>query len=338
MLCKRIDSSMQKPFHHLLVRESPCSTGTMRMVLLLAAAVAAGHSQTPSIQAPSNTAAARLKTRASGAPPIEMPGGDSHLTGVGPRLIAAAERFSQTAQQYICHESLRQRVIRPRSLKKEKGQAAMVLTGVPQYNQRLITSYYAFTTFGKSPEIHEIRMLLTVDKDTVNKDFEGRRIFRAALLTRDDRTKSQIAGQFEPEALNGVAMDLGQMILSFAEDSIANFDFNFDREENIGAAPAMVVRYKQNSGSEAIRINDRGKKLKSQLSGWLWLRQPDGVPLRITMISSRTDKKHEIRDEAEVDYAENPSGALLPPPSCIAALKTTSWLRKTIFVIPTGNL
>jgi len=241
-----------------------------------------------------------------------MTGLDTRLEGTIPHLSAAAERFSQTAQQYICHETLRQRVIRPRSIRKVKNEGTMVLNGVPEYNQREINSYYAFTTFGKSPQIHEIRQLLTVDKDVVLKDFEARRWFRNALLTRDDNLKGKIAGQFEPEALNGVAIDLGQMILSFAEDGIAHFAFTFDREETIGSFRAMVIRYMQKSGPEAVHINDRGKKLNSQLSGWLWLRQPGDVPMRITMISSRTEKSHDIRDEAEVDYAENPDGALLP--------------------------
>jgi hypothetical protein len=282
------------------------------MVLLLAAAVAAGQCQTAPLHDLPATTAGKLKTRPAGPPAYEFPGQDRRLAGAGSHLTAAAERFSGTAQQYICHETLRQRVIRPRSMRKGKGKGTVLLSGVPEYNQRQITSYYGFTTFGKSPEIHEIRLVLTVDKEVVNKEFEGRRAFRSALLSRDDVDKGRIAGQFEPEALNGVAMDLGQMILSFAEDSISNFTFEFDREENIGATPAIVVRYTQKSGTESVHINDRGRKLNSRLSGWLWLRVAGHVPLRITMINSRTEKKHDIRDEAEVDYAENSSGALLP--------------------------
>jgi len=282
------------------------------MVLLLAAAATAGHSQTASTNNSTYTPAGTLKTRPAVTAAAEMPAQDSRLDAARPHLTAAAERFSQTAQQYICHETLRQRVLRPRSMRKVKGEGTMVLTGVPEYNQREINSYYAFTTFGKSPQIHEIRELLTVDNEVVVKDFEARRSFRNALLSRDDNSKGKIAGQFEPEALNGVAIDLGQMILSFAEDSVAHFSFSFEREETIGSFRAMVIRYIQKSGPESVHINDRGKKLNSQLSGWLWLRQPGDVPIRITMISSRTEKTHGIRDEAEVDYAENPDGALLP--------------------------
>jgi hypothetical protein len=284
----------------------------MRVVLLLAAAAAVGHSQTAPVHNSTYTPANTLATRPADPSPIKMTSQDTRLAGTIPHLTAAAERFSQTAQQYICHETLRQRVLLPRSIRKLKGEGTLVLTGVPEYNYREINSYYAFTTFGKSPQIHEIRQLLTVDKEVVEKDFEARRLFRNALLTRDDDLKGKIGGQFEPEALNGVAIDLGQIILSFAEHGIAHFTFGFDREESIGSVQTMVVHYMQNSGSEAVHIDDRGKKQNSQLSGWLWLRLPGDVPLRITMISSRTEKQHGIRDEAEVDYAENPDGALLP--------------------------
>ena len=49
-------------------------------------------------------------------------------------------------------------------------------SGAPEYKQRQIVSYYAFTTIGKSPLIHEIRQVLTVDKETLAKDFEGHKL------------------------------------------------------------------------------------------------------------------------------------------------------------------
>jgi len=63
--------------------------------------------------------------------------------------------------------------------------------------------------------------------------------------------------------------------------------------------------------SERSRIIERGKQKKETLHGWLWLRLPDYLPVRITMITSRRDGKHEIRDEAEVDYTDSQK-ALLP--------------------------
>jgi hypothetical protein len=236
---------------------------------------------------------------------------DSRLAASGTRIADVAERFSQTAQQYMCRETLEQRSIRPRSVRKVKGNA-VAAGSAPQYDHRRIVAFYAFTTAGRSPVIREIRQVLTVDKETVAKEFEGRKSFRNALLSGDDEAKGRLLNSFTAEGLSGVATDLGQMVLLFDRSSIKNFEFEYDREETISGTPAMVIRYTQKQGSGGVRINEGGKKTKAALRGWLWVRLSDSLPLRITMISARTDKKQEIRDEAEVDYAENSSGALLP--------------------------
>lgn len=241
-----------------------------------------------------------------------MPGQDPRLRGVGARVTTVADLFSQTAQQYMCREALRQRVIRPRSLKKVKGNTVAIVSGAPQYAERRIVSYYAFTTVARRAAIHEIRQVLTVDKSTVAGDFEGRKLFRSALLTHDDEAKTRLLAAFNDETLNGVATDLGQMVLLFQKDSLKNFTFDYEREDVVGGVRTAVIRYAQKRGPESVHINDHGKLINSALRGWLWVRLPDYLPVRITMISERSEKKHDIRDEAEVDYMEFSDGALLP--------------------------
>lgn len=287
----------------------------MRMALFLAAAFTLAHAQTPPPGGRDIQDLMQLKTRPAGPEPVVMPGPDGRADGrfdaAGTRIADAAERFSQTAQQYMCRETLEQRVIRPRSVRKVKGNA-VAAGSAPQYDHRRIVSFYTFTTVGRSAAIREIRQVLTVDKETVAKEFEGRRSFRNALLSRDDESKGRLLNSFGAEGLSGVTTDLGQMVLLFDRDSIKNFVFEYDREETVGGTPTMVIRYTQKRGTEGVRINEGGKQTKGALRGWLWVRLPDDLPLRITMISARSEKKQEIRDEAEVDYAENPNGALLP--------------------------
>ena len=75
---------------------------------------------------------------------------DGRLGAAGGPITEVAERFSQTAQQYMCRETLEQRVIRPRSVRKAKGNA--VASGsAPQYDHRRIVSFYTFTTVRRSP-------------------------------------------------------------------------------------------------------------------------------------------------------------------------------------------
>ena len=117
--------------------------------------------------------------------------------------------------------------------------------------------------------------------------------------------------QFAERGINGIATDLGQLVLLFGPPGIRNYAFEFDREETSGYARTLVIRYAQTSGREGVHINERGKQKKETLRGWLWLRLPDYLPVRITMITTRRNGKHEIRDEAEVDYTDSQK-ALLP--------------------------
>lgn len=266
----------------------------MWMVLLAAAAFAGAQAQT--------------------APPaMSGPDGklDSRLAAAGLRVANIAERFSDTAQQYVGREVLEQRVIRRGAIRKAKGNA-IAPGSTLEYDHRRIVSLYSFTTVSRSPAIREIRQVLMVDKDKVIKEAEGRNLFRTALLRRDDEVKGQLLNQFEPEALSGVATNLGQMILLFDKSGMRNYAFEYDRQEALGGGQAMVVSYAQRRGREGVHIDEGGKKMKGDLRGWLWVRLPDYLPLRITMVTAHTLKKQEVRDEAEVDYAENTNGVLLP--------------------------
>ena len=288
----------------------------MRMALFLAAAFALARAQTTPPQAREVNPELKLKTRtATSTEPVVLQGpdgrADPRLAPAGNRIAEASERFSLTAQQYMCRETLEQRAIRPRSVRKAKGNT-VALGSAPQYDHRRIVSFYSFTTFGRSPVVREIRQVLIVDKETLTKEFEGRRSFRKALLSRDDEAKGYLSNGFGAEVLSGIATDMGQMVLLFDRDSIKNFAFEYDRDETIAGIATMVIRYTQKRGKEGVRIDEGGKKTKEPLKGWLWVRLPDFLPLRITMISAHSEKKHDIREEAEVDYAEYPNGALLP--------------------------
>src|SRR5205807_4465400 len=138
-----------------------------------------------------------------------------------------------------------------------------------------IVSFYSFTTYGRSPVIREIRQVLTVDKETLAKEFEGRRAFRKALLSRDDEAKGYLSNGFGAEVLSGIATDMGQMVLLFDRESIKNFAFEYDRDETIAGIATMVIRYTQKRGKEGVRIDEGGKQTKESLKGWLWVRLPD---------------------------------------------------------------
>ena len=52
--------------------------------------------------------------------------------------------------------------------------------------------------------------------------------------------------------------------------------------------------------------------MNQPLSGELWVRDSDFMPLRITLNVTRREQHEEVRDEARVDYELKANGILLP--------------------------
>jgi len=274
----------------------------MRTAPLIVACLAFGFAQ-PASRVPGSANRAAAPSPAPRDPRLVEP--LSHVS-------SAAELFTTSAQQYICRETLRQRVIHPGVIRKLKKHGEPVVEGALRYDTRQIDSFYAFTTIGASPAIHEVRQIITVDKERLLKEDAARKLLRDTLLAHDDQDKGKLLGQFTDEAMNGVATDLGQLILLFEPRNIGKFAFELDREEPVGNLQCLVIRYTQTAGKESVHINENGKDIKESMQGWLWVTAPAGVPVRITVIASHKSGKQDTRDESEVDYATIPSGALLP--------------------------
>jgi hypothetical protein len=54
------------------------------------------------------------------------------------------------------------------------------------------------------------------------------------------------------------------------------------------------------------------RAIHQPIEGRIYARVPDGLPLRITIVESRTSGKTTFRDEAVVDYTPNAQGFVAP--------------------------
>lgn len=239
---------------------------------------------------------------------------DTRVAAAVERLSQAAELFFSSAQQYICRERLDQKVLQPASADHiAPAKSAAGAPGDANDSYRAIDSYFAFTTVAPSAAVREIREMLKVDKKTLAEDEAGRASLRNILLGGDSAAKKKLRDRFTSEAPSGIVTDLSQMILLFDRAGVRNFNFSYARNAKLGGAPAIVIRYEQRGGNEGVHIEENGKRSKSALEGTIWVTTTEERrPLRITMTTSRRNRKREIRDEAQVDYHWLPSGALLP--------------------------
>jgi hypothetical protein len=161
-------------------------------------------------------------------------------------------------------------------------------------------------------QIHEFRQEVSVDGRRVANRDEARETLVKGLLSGDDRVKKRMLEKFKRHGLTQAATDFGQIILLFGRRQLGDYSFSLARSERIGADPVQVLGFKQTGGGGSLLIFQGRTAIHQPLEGEIWVRQADGLPLRITLKSARQAEQVWIRDEATVDYVMSQHGVLVP--------------------------
>lgn len=229
------------------------------------------------------------------------------------RISEEAEVFRQIAPQTFSQETLQQRARKapPRFIPRT-GDAALKPPPL-RYKTREIVSEYSYGFLSESPHVlHEFRQVTSVDGKQVAPPEKARRTLALGMQSSDDIARKQMLMSFEKYGLSGAATDFGQLILLFSKRHIKNYQFSFAREERLGADEAIVLSYRQKAGPDGVTIFQERRAIRSPLEGEVWVRKPDYLPLRITMLSHWTVGKNAIQDEATVDYTATAFGLIVP--------------------------
>jgi hypothetical protein len=237
---------------------------------------------------------------------------DASLADTLPQIARQASRFWQGASSYFGRETMHQKALIMPKRKLRIGRKATEAIK-PEFKDREIVSYYALSAFRTSPEaLHEFRQVFLVDGKPVMAEAKALQKFQAILKSKDDRARNELQEDFDQANLAVAATDFGQLILLFTKANLGKYSFDRDEPALIGADRAIVIKFRQSTGREGLRIEEPGKQVKQPLSGQLWVRESDYQPLRITLTTARQIDSLEIRDEARVDYAPTGAGAVLP--------------------------
>jgi hypothetical protein len=229
------------------------------------------------------------------------------------RLAEEAEAFLRIAPLTLSEETLVQRVSRAPSLIRRQPAASQGQKPGLGFRTRQIVSEYGYSTFAESPNVlHEIRQVISVDGKQVRKRDPGRLTLSLRSGSKDDRVKRRLLKEFESFGLTSAAVDLGQIILLFTRRRLADYEFELN---GCGALPpeyAVILEFHQISGYGAVTVFEGRDARREPVQGELWARESDGLPLRIVIQTLRGQEGHRLRNEATVDYAMSPHGALLP--------------------------
>ena len=233
------------------------------------------------------------------------------------RLGDEAAAFQKMAPQLVGRETLHQRALTPPRFKMRVGDAAKQPQAA-DWKEHEIVSQYAFVLLGR--EIHELRQVTLVDGKRVAGETKAQDALAKLVTGNDDQRKRRALEQFEKYGLRGGATDFGQILLLFSRGNVERYEFTAVGPRLLGAVATQVFHYQQLDGTQALTVfhgNSGAPGATTQrlsVQGEIWVRETDGVPLRITMTAadSGTGKDKTLREEATVDYAMSEFGTLLP--------------------------
>jgi hypothetical protein len=233
------------------------------------------------------------------------------------RLGDEAEAFQKIAPQLVGRETLHQRALAPPRFKMRVGDAAKQPQAA-DWKEHEIVSEYAFALLGR--QIHELRQVTSVDGKRVAGETQAQDALAKLVTGDDDQRKKRALEQLEKYGLRGGATDFGQILLLFSRGNVERYEFTVAGPRLMGTVATQVFHYQQLDGPQALTVfrgnsgAGAGTTQRLSVQGEIWVRDADGLPVRITMTAtdSSTDTDKTLREEATVDYAMSEFGTLLP--------------------------
>jgi hypothetical protein len=231
------------------------------------------------------------------------------------RLGDQAEAFQKIAPQLVGQETLHQRALAPPRFKMRVGDAAKQPQAA-DWKEHEIVSEYAFAQMGR--QIHELRQVTAVDGKQVASEKKAQDALAKLVTASDDERKKRALQQLEKYGLRGGATDFGQILLLFSRGSVERYEFTAAGPRLLGTVATQVFHYQQLDGPQALTVfrgnSGAGAATTQRLSvqGEIWVREADGLPVRITMTATDSSADKPLREEATVDYGMSAFGTLLP--------------------------
>jgi hypothetical protein len=236
-------------------------------------------------------------------------------TGIPPRVAEEADVLGQNAARILTRESLEQRSLMPPSRFRPRAGSAAEQANGPRLRIREVVSEFSFGALRSSPshDLVEFRQVVSVDGQPQQSADNALRALSRAIQKGDDLTRKRMLEEFARNGLVDIATDYALILLAFTSRGQKQMEFSPLGRCFIGADSAVAVTWKQKS-TQGGAIEFHGQEsVHRALQGTIWLRAPDGLPLRIEAWIEYTDRaSHLIRDEANVDYIMSEHGFLTP--------------------------
>ncbi|SPE39965.1 conserved exported hypothetical protein [Candidatus Sulfopaludibacter sp. SbA3] len=231
------------------------------------------------------------------------------------RVAEEAEEFQQNMPKALTQESLEQRSVMPPSRFKPRVGTAAAEAPKIRLRVREIVSEYSVAGLqdSESRDLVEFRQVISVDGRRIQTPEGARRALSLGMQSADDRMRKHMLEEFAKFGLVDIATDYGLILLAFSKRGMENMECRPMGESRVGADSVSVLAWKQTTAAGG-ELEFHGRQATHRaLAGRLWVRQSDGLPLRVDAWAESVDAaRHKIRDEGTVDYVRSSHGFLTP--------------------------
>jgi hypothetical protein len=239
--------------------------------------------------------------------------------GQDPALLAGtarqAEEFQQKAPLAVTREMLRQRSFR-RPVQPAFAIGIHAVPQPPRYITEEIVSDYTVGHLKGAPatDLVEFRELISRNGAPIQTPEAARRAITEDIRSGEDRVRKHMLAEFTRLGLVDVATDYGLILLAFTTRGQQELKISPAGDGFVGAEEAFQFEWAQTSGGA---LEFRGRKVARRLmTGSIWLRKSDGMPLRVSATFEHQEPNHLLRDDATVEYAATRLG--FPAPVTVA--------------------
>jgi hypothetical protein len=231
------------------------------------------------------------------------------------RLIAAiarhAELFQQKARLVISDEMLVQRSYRLSPSRHLAIGAAAEPVFASFLVSELVSQYSVGSLRGdKTGSLLEIREIVAKDGRAIQTPEAARRALQQDISSGETAIRKKLLVALTELGLVDVATDYGLILLAFTKSGMSGMELTPSGSAWIGTDEAIAYEWRQKTGG---LLEFRGRTVNRRaMRGLIWVRQPDGLPLRISASIQHEEPKHLIRDDATVDYVLSSFGCVTP--------------------------
>jgi hypothetical protein len=231
------------------------------------------------------------------------------------RAAAHADRFAERAPHVFSRETLVQRSFQLPPHRRFAIGAAAEPVAARYFVHELISEYAVGPIKGDgSGNLYEFREILAADGTLV----QAREAARKELFGPghgEEQIRKKALTQFLKFGLVDVASDYSLILMAFTKRGQETLQVEEAGAELVGVDEAIVFRWRQTIGGA--REFQRRKTARRLLSGSIWIRKADAVPLRISAQFEHRESNRVIHDDASVEYETSSTLGCVTPVSVV---------------------